>query len=236
MEPSPSVFDSAQQAHWAATVNRRSYDHPVVRAFAAQRVTFIERLLGDWRPGAALDVGCGDGFGMWHMQRLTPRVFGCDSSEAMLRANPADATRLRQADAYALPYEDASFDLVYCWELLHHVSDPLRVVREMARVCAGRVLLCEPNSINPAMALFGLVQRHERGLLAFPFWRTGRLVRQAGLSKARTASVGWFTPNNTPGWMARSLVRLPYRVPLLGLYTITIAEKSAARGTAAPGR
>jgi SAM-dependent methyltransferase len=219
------TFDSAQKEHWATTVNARSYDHPVVQAFAAQRVAFIRRLLGGWRPGSALDVGCGDGFGMWHMRRVVSAVSGCDRSEAMLRANPTDPSFLKCADAYELPYANASFDLVYCWELLHHVADPLRVVREMARVSSGRVLLCEPNCLNPAMALFGLVNSHERGLLSFPVWRTARLLRQAGLVNASGAAVSWFTPNNTPLWLARVFARLPYHVPLLGLYAITIAEK-----------
>jgi ubiquinone/menaquinone biosynthesis C-methylase UbiE len=228
IEPPKTAFDTAQQMHWATTVSRRSYDHPVVQAFALQRVAFIERLLGDFRPGSALEVGCGDGFGMWHMRRIVSSVSGCDISDAMLQANPMGASVLRRADAHNLPYADGSFDLVYCWELLHHVGDPLQVVREMARVASRRVLLCEPNCLNPAMALFGLLYGHERGLLSFPPWRTSRLMRRAGLTNVRSAVVCWFTPNNTPSWLAWLLLRLPYRVPLLGLHTITVGERSGA--------
>ena len=34
--------------------NLRAYDHPVVREFAEQRVRFLQKLLGDWRPSRAL--------------------------------------------------------------------------------------------------------------------------------------------------------------------------------------
>lgn len=219
------TFDRAQETHWGATANRRAYDHPVVRAFAEQRVRFIQGVLGGLRPATALDVGCGDGFGMWHMRHLVSRIRGCDRSRTMLQANPLGAARLDQADAYALPYASASFELVYCWELLHHVSQPERVVAEMARVAARAVLLCEPNCVNPAMALFGLATPHERGLLRFPAWRPARLLREAGLTAVRGYGVGWFTPNNTPAWIARPLARVPYRLPLVGLYVVAVGYK-----------
>jgi SAM-dependent methyltransferase len=41
-----------------------------------------------------------------------------------------------------LPFEDGAFDVVLCIQVLEHVDDPARAVRELARVCAprGRVL------------------------------------------------------------------------------------------------
>jgi ubiquinone/menaquinone biosynthesis C-methylase UbiE len=37
-------------------------------------------------------------------------------------------------DAHHLPFDDASFDVVYCRYILEHVSDPLQVMREALRV------------------------------------------------------------------------------------------------------
>lgn len=216
------VFDRFQEAHWGARANRRAYDHPVVRAFAKHRLGCIRNVLGSWKPRSVLDVGCGDGFGMWHMQGLVSRVRGCDRSRRMLNENPIETQQLVQANAYALPFMDASFDLVYCWELLHHVSKPQQVVAEMSRVSSRGVLLCEPNCLNPAMALFGIVTPHERGLLRFPYWRPAQLLRRAGLTALVSNTVGWFTPNNTPAFIARIFSRLPYRMPLLGMYVICI--------------
>jgi ubiquinone/menaquinone biosynthesis C-methylase UbiE len=145
-------FDEMQEAYWAGQTNVRSWDHPVVRAFSERRVEFIKQLFADWRPDTALEVGCGDGFGMQRMQYLVGSIHGCDNSLAMLEANPVAPDRLTKADAYALPFGDNSFDLVYCWELLHHVARPVDVVREMARVSSRGVLLCEPNCLNPGHA------------------------------------------------------------------------------------
>ena len=43
------------------------------------------------------------------------------------------AGRAILADAFTLPFPDKTFDLVYGWEVLHHIVDPTVVVAEMAR-------------------------------------------------------------------------------------------------------
>jgi SAM-dependent methyltransferase len=41
---------------------------------------------------------------------------------------------VRQADAEALPFEDATFDLVWSWGVIHHSSRTARIVKEIGRV------------------------------------------------------------------------------------------------------
>jgi ubiquinone/menaquinone biosynthesis C-methylase UbiE len=219
---SPETFDQKQQRFWAVNTNVRSYDHPVVRAFAMQRIQFIQRLLCGWRPAEALEVGCGDGFGMQYMRTIVERIHGCDSSPAMLDANQMDKQVLTMANAYALPFDNRAFELVYCWELLHHVGRPSDAVCEMKRVSRKCVLLCEPNCLNPAMAAFGLIRPEERGLLRFTPRYTKILLVDAGLCNVRLASVGCFTPNRTPAWLANLFMKLPYRWPVIGMYNIAI--------------
>jgi SAM-dependent methyltransferase len=218
-------FDRQQKKFWGTTTNLRSYDHIVVKTFAQQRVKFIEKLLDSWQPRNALDVGCGDGFGMFYMRSAIGTIHGCDVSAKMLKTNPTHTTFLTQCDAYALPWKDNSFDLVYCWEFLHHVADPERVVREMVRVAARCVLICEPNCLNPAMALFGLWVSEERGLLRFTPSYAGRLLKEQGLEGVSRTTVGYFTPNRTPQALAFLLACLPYRVPLIGMYTVAVGYK-----------
>lgn len=45
------------------------------------------------------------------------------------------------ADVFALPYEDASFDVVYVHQVLQHLSDPVGALREMRRVLRGGGIL-----------------------------------------------------------------------------------------------
>lgn len=85
-----------------------------------------------------LDVGCGAGFLTNRMAREGFAVTGIDlSAESLTVAERFDATKSVKyvhADAYQLPFADASFDLVTSMDFLEHVPDPARVVRECARV------------------------------------------------------------------------------------------------------
>jgi SAM-dependent methyltransferase len=101
----------------------------------------IRRPLAEWLraegAGAAgkrvLDVGCG-------VKPYYP--FFAAASEYVgvdVQANPnADLT----GSAEELPVGDGSFDVVLCTQVLEHVDDPARAVRELHRVTAhgGRVL------------------------------------------------------------------------------------------------
>jgi 2-polyprenyl-6-hydroxyphenyl methylase/3-demethylubiquinone-9 3-methyltransferase len=87
-----------------------------------------------------LDIGCGGGLLAEEFARLGCRVTGVDPSEASLAAarRHAAGQRLpityRAAAGEALPFADQSFDVVYCCDVLEHVSDLRRVIAETARV------------------------------------------------------------------------------------------------------
>jgi 2-polyprenyl-6-hydroxyphenyl methylase / 3-demethylubiquinone-9 3-methyltransferase len=91
-------------------------------------------------PGRArvLDIGCGGGFLSNYLGEVGCEVDGLDSSsESLAVAIRHDSTRrvsYIRADALALPYADASFDVVCAMDFLEHVEDPARVVAEAARV------------------------------------------------------------------------------------------------------
>ena len=100
----------------------------------------------------ALDVACGPGT---FARGFAPHVrfaFGLDLTVAMLeRARRVASEENLQnlffacGNAYALPFADATFDLASCGYSLHHMSDPLAVLRELARVVhpGGRVALLD---------------------------------------------------------------------------------------------
>jgi SAM-dependent methyltransferase len=95
-------------------------------------------------PGASvLDVGCGPGtITLDIAARVAPaRVVGVDASaEIVAKATELAAERdvanveFVVGDAYALDYEDATFDVVHAHQVLQHVSDPVAVLRELRRV------------------------------------------------------------------------------------------------------
>jgi SAM-dependent methyltransferase len=94
----------------------------------------------------ALDAGCGTGFQTAILLALGYRTCGIDLSAGMLdiarRRHPA--ARLARGDLEALPWRDATFDVVVsCGSTLSFVARPARALDEIGRVLrpGGRALL-----------------------------------------------------------------------------------------------
>jgi SAM-dependent methyltransferase len=88
-----------------------------------------------------LDVGCGPGTITAGLADRVPRghVTGIDAAQGIIdqaRAEAGDRENLTFAtgDVYALDYPDDSFDVVHAHQVLQHLSDPVRALREMRRV------------------------------------------------------------------------------------------------------
>jgi ubiquinone/menaquinone biosynthesis C-methylase UbiE len=123
-----------------------------------REMNFWDRhLFGDSRPwacgrvvGEVLEVAVGTGRNLPFYPEGT-RLTGVDWSPAMLaiaRGRAADLGReadLRQGDAQALDFPDASFDTVLCALGLCAIPDDRRAMTEMARVLrpGGRLLLVD---------------------------------------------------------------------------------------------
>lgn len=85
-----------------------------------------------------LDVGCGGGFLTNALAKEGHQVTGIDLSLGSLRiAKDRDETKnvsFLEGDARQLPFISKSFDVVCAMDLLEHVEEPSRVIKEAARV------------------------------------------------------------------------------------------------------
>jgi ubiquinone/menaquinone biosynthesis C-methylase UbiE len=126
----------------------------------------------DPRPGErVLEVGCGLGADARELaERVLPggEVVAVDLSTAMVEAaRERHDERLPVtydvADVTALPYDDASFDVVRIERVLQHVPDAALACREIARVLTpgGRVLAYDTDwgSLAVSIADTGLAER-----------------------------------------------------------------------------
>jgi ubiquinone/menaquinone biosynthesis C-methylase UbiE len=119
----------------------------LVRFVNRRRVAAVLKLLDAGRGDRVLEVGCGTGQ-VLSLVKCDHRS-GVDLSPKLIeraRARCGPSVEIQKADAHALPFPDASFDRVYCTEVLEHLLEPAKAVREIARVLVpgGRAVLTIP--------------------------------------------------------------------------------------------
>lgn len=119
--------------------------NPIARALMRGFTDAVTDLYLETNARSVLEVGCGEGLLADHLiKKSRPDRF--EACDVALRPAPAidPQISLREASIYALPYADASFDLVVCCEVLEHLTDPAAGLAELARVSARHVLLSTP--------------------------------------------------------------------------------------------
>ena len=221
------TFTAQQQAYWNADVQRKRRDPrgPVIAAYTQPKIRYILERIRLPAEATILDVGAGNGYFSYEWDRHAPTT-AVDSSPVILEQNPIE--RKFVMDARSMAFSDATFDLVFCHALLHHVDahDRLQVVREMARVSKRYVVYIEPNIWNPVIAGFSTVKREERGALRFTPHYVRSLTIAANLRIIASCSWGLLTPNRMPlATILSPFFRLFERPFPLGVTTIVIAEK-----------
>lgn len=177
---------------------------------------FVPALFADWAPHviemadvssghSVLDAACGTGIvARTAAQRVGPdgRVVGVDLNEAMLTVaeRVCPGVEFRRADITALPFDDATFEVVLCQMALMFFPDRVAALREMGRVVKpqGTVVVMVPSSLDAQPAyrrLVDLAARHagpEAVAMLSAYWACGDLddllgtTRDAGLEALST--------------------------------------------------
>ena len=103
---------------------------------------------------SVLDAGCGVGWGSVVLAGAgAARVTGLDIDAAAISdaRRRTDAVGFVRGDLADLPFADASFDVVVCYEAIEHVAQPLVVLDELRRVLTADGvldgLLAEPRRV-----------------------------------------------------------------------------------------
>lgn len=186
-----------------------------------------------------LELATGDGvYAHWLAERVGPSgsVTALDVSPAFLELarGKGDDRRLNfvEAAAEAMPFDDDTFDLVWCAQSLYSLHDPVESVRRMARVVrpGGVVAVLENDSLHHvllpwpveielavrAAELVGFAEESDRPRKYYVGRQLCEVFRQAGLTSCRRRT--WATDRQAPlspdeaGFLAKYLDDLRGRV------------------------
>lgn len=153
-----------------------------------------------------LDAGCGRGFYTYCLTRLCPtaEIVALDASERYLKEakTSVDSPRVKwkKGDLTHLPFPSGTFDLIICSEVLEHVDDDQKALRELYRVLtsSGTLLLSVPHAHYPLWwdpANWLLERVFRTHLPSHIWWLSGiwadhrRLYTEEELSHRLTASL-----------------------------------------------
>lgn len=122
--------------------------------------------------GRALDVGCSSGYLSERLAAAGYAVVGLEYAAGAARGAErfCEQVLVGDVETMELPFEQASFDLVMCGDVIEHLRDPgaaLARLRPLLRP-GGRLVLSTPNVANWALRLsllFGRFRYSDRGLL-----------------------------------------------------------------------
>jgi ubiquinone/menaquinone biosynthesis C-methylase UbiE len=169
--PEPEVMDDLGEVEAYSSAAAQAHLSRIDDSFVSHALRLVNRR----ERGRALDIGTGPGQIVVKLARNLTRwkFVAVDRSAHMIAdavanlaaAGPELAGRVefQVADANALPFPDAVFDLVICNSVLHHMAEPERLLGEIARLVKPRGAVLLRDLRRPSRLAFRWhVRRHGR--------------------------------------------------------------------------
>ena len=101
------------------------------------------------RPKALLDVGCGDGGFLFHYLDYQPDLFcGIEASPSLMKQAEKRGIKVLPVDLNGVwPYQDNTFDVVHCAQVIEHLHNTRLFAQEILRVLkpGGTALVTSEN-------------------------------------------------------------------------------------------
>jgi SAM-dependent methyltransferase len=128
---------------------KHTTENPIQKRLIDRFHRVILGKIGELAPSSFLDAGCGEGFVADLILKQLPGISltGFDfnpEAVAVARTKVPNAT-FETASIFDIPFASRSFDVVGCFEVLEHQTDPDSALRELSRVARRAVILSVPH-------------------------------------------------------------------------------------------
>jgi SAM-dependent methyltransferase len=146
----PAIRPPMRRAPRSSFLSQNPFPHPLTFGFFyREKMRAIHRVAPAAAPATLLDVGGGrSGLASLLYPSARVTVVDLDAAHADAPCNRRPNVTFRAADATDLPFPDDSFEAVTLFDLIEHVPDDRRALREALRVLrpGGVLLLSTPNA------------------------------------------------------------------------------------------
>jgi len=138
----PKINNDIYNDHSTGWWDEKSFLNILETGIQPLRSTYVRKCLdkANIELPVSLDVGCGGGIIAEDLAAISKSTTGVDISKASLetarehaKSNGLDINYL-EAYAEELPFDDNTFDLITCCDVLEHVNDVEKVISEVSRV------------------------------------------------------------------------------------------------------
>ena len=199
--------------------DRTAANYAVSRAHSNSRsLALLKEFAGDRRYRIAIDIATGPGFAAFALADQCDEMIATDISAGMLQQvqklsaeRKIDNVERSLADAHALPFRDASLDLIACRTAPHHFASIPTFLSEVRRVLAssGVFLMVDTTTSEselPRIWHQSMEWRRDRSHVAAPspsgwrreFIRAGFRVVGEQLTTVDMEFNDWVLRSNTP--------------------------------------
>lgn len=126
--------------------------HPsYVWRFGQDRRLNLIRRHADLEKKRIIDIGCGIGTYVRQLRRFSDEVYGVDVDFERVKEGGKALPNLAVARGEDLPFKENVFDVILLHEVLEHVQDERKTMKEACRVAkeGGLIIIYAPNRLYP---------------------------------------------------------------------------------------
>ncbi|MDR1850292.1 MAG: class I SAM-dependent methyltransferase [Zoogloeaceae bacterium] len=157
-------------------------NNPIAKLILKNFFDALEILLDTIHAENVYEVGCGNGYVTEFLKRQYPKAhisaMDIDGQKVAIAKTRIEGINFSVGTIYDTMQQSDSFDLVISTEVLEHLDDPLRALKELARISRRYILITTPNE---------------------PFWRIANMARLKYISAFGN------TPGHINHWSKKSL-------------------------------
>jgi 2-polyprenyl-3-methyl-5-hydroxy-6-metoxy-1,4-benzoquinol methylase len=139
---------------------KHTHKNPIQRFLLANFFKNLVKLTQAKTVDSILDVGCGEGFTLNRLKEngIGKRLEGIEYLQTAidLGREMYPSILIKKGTIYNLPYKTNSFDLVLCTEVLEHLEEPQKALKELVRVSKKYLVISVPN--EPLFMLAQLIR------------------------------------------------------------------------------